>query len=169
MRLPLAGAFQVGNALCALGFVLASGADPGRRRRRAGASCKGVPGRMERVGAHPNGAAVYVDYAHTPDAIETVLMALRPHTAGKLVIMFGCGGDRDKGKRRLMGERATAIADMVYVTDDNPRTEQPGAIRAEVLQGAPNAIEIGDRVEALSTAIRCTQRRRHPASGGKRP
>ncbi len=152
VMLPLAGAFQVSNALCALGFVLASGADPDRAV--AGLEhLQGVPGRMERVGATANGAPVYVDYAHTPDAIETVLNALRPHTQGKLVIMFGCGGDRDRGKRRLMGERATALADVVYVTDDNPRSETPAAIRAEILQGAPGAIEIGDRVAAIATAI----------------
>jgi UDP-N-acetylmuramoyl-L-alanyl-D-glutamate--2,6-diaminopimelate ligase len=157
VMLPLAGAFQVANALCALGFVLASGADPGRAVEALG-HLQGVPGRMERVGAPANGApaqgaTVYVDYAHTPDAIETVLNALRPHTQGKLVIMFGCGGDRDRGKRRLMGERATALADVVYVTDDNPRSEEPAAIRAEILQGAPGAIEIGDRTEAITTAI----------------
>jgi UDP-N-acetylmuramoyl-L-alanyl-D-glutamate--2,6-diaminopimelate ligase len=152
VMLPLAGTFQVGNALCALGFVLASGADPDRAVE-ALEHLQGVPGRMERVGAAVNGAPVYVDYAHTPDAIETVLNALRPHTQGKLVIMFGCGGDRDRGKRRLMGERATALADVVYVTDDNPRSEVPSAIRAEILQGAPGAIEIGDRTEAIATAI----------------
>ena len=152
VMLPLAGTFQVGNALCALGFVLASGADPANAVA-ALEHLTGVPGRMQRVGATLQGAPVYVDYAHTPDAIETVLNALRPHTAGKLVIVFGCGGDRDRGKRRLMGERATALADVVYVTDDNPRSEVPSAIRAEILQGAPGAIEIGDRSEAISTAI----------------
>jgi UDP-N-acetylmuramyl-tripeptide synthetase len=150
--LPLAGTFQVGNALCALGFVLASGADPDRAVA-ALEHLQGVPGRMERVGATAANAPVYVDYAHTPDAIETVLNALRPHTRGKLVIVFGCGGDRDRGKRRLMGERATALADVVYVTDDNPRSEIPAFIRAEVLQGAPGAVEIGDRNEAIATAI----------------
>ena len=150
--LPLAGTFQVGNALCALGFVLAGGADPEAAVAALG-QLKGVPGRMEYVGAAATGAPVFVDYAHTPDAIETVLNALRPHTNGKLAIVFGCGGDRDRGKRRLMGERATALADRVYVTDDNPRSEVPGAIRAEVLQGAPGAVEIGDRSEAISAAI----------------
>jgi UDP-N-acetylmuramoyl-L-alanyl-D-glutamate--2,6-diaminopimelate ligase len=152
VRLPLAGAFQVGNALCALGFVLASGGDP-KDAVAALEQLQGVPGRMERAGIHASGAPVYVDYAHTPDAIETVLMALRPHVTGKLIIVFGCGGDRDRGKRRLMGERATALADVVYVTDDNPRSEDPAAIRAEVLQGAPGAIEIGDRMEAITTAV----------------
>ncbi|MBX7198183.1 MAG: UDP-N-acetylmuramoyl-L-alanyl-D-glutamate--2,6-diaminopimelate ligase [Rhodospirillaceae bacterium] len=150
--LPLAGTFQVGNALCALGFVLASGADPDAAVAALG-HLKGVPGRMEYVGASKDGAPVFVDYAHTPDAIETVLAALRPHTQGKLAIVFGCGGDRDRGKRRLMGERATALADQVYVTDDNPRSEVPAAIRAEILQGAPGAAEIGDRAEAISVAI----------------
>ena len=152
VMLPLAGTFQVGNALCALGFVLASGADPDAAVAALG-HLTGVPGRMERAGTTLSGAPVYVDYAHTPDAIETVLNALRPHTTGKLVIVFGCGGDRDRGKRRLMGERATALADVVYVTDDNPRSESPAVIRAEILQGAPGAIEIGDRTEAISTAI----------------
>ncbi len=150
--LPLAGTFQIGNALCALGFVLAGGADPDAAVAALG-HLKGVPGRMEYVGAASGGAPVYVDYAHTPDAIETVLNALRPHTRGKLTIVFGCGGDRDRGKRRLMGERATALADRVYVTDDNPRSEVPAAIRAEVLQGAPGATEIGDRAEAIAAAV----------------
>lgn len=150
--LPLAGTFQVGNALCALGFVLAGGADPDAAVA-ALTRLQGVPGRMEYVGTAASGAPVFVDYAHTPDAIETVLNALRPHAAGELTIVFGCGGDRDRGKRRLMGERATALADRVYVTDDNPRSETPAAIRAEVLQGAPGALEIGDRGEAIAAAI----------------
>jgi len=151
VRLPLAGSFQVGNALCALGFVLASGADPGRAV--AALEClTGVPGRMQRVGLK-NGAPVYVDYAHTPDALETALLALRPHVARRLVIVFGCGGDRDRGKRRMMGEIAQRLADNVYVTDDNPRTEDATSIRAEIMQGSPGATNIADRSEAIAVAI----------------
>lgn len=152
VRLPLAGAFQVGNALCALGFVLAAGAAPAE----AVAALEylvGVPGRMERVGRHEIGAPVYVDYAHTPDALETVLTALRPHAARRLVVVFGCGGDRDKGKRRMMGEIAQRLADTIYVTDDNPRTEDADAIRAEIMQGCPTATNIADRAEAIAVAV----------------
>ena len=154
VRLPLAGAFQVSNALCALGCVLAGGGDPARSVA-ALATLTGVPGRLEPVGRHKSGATVYVDYAHTPDALETVLTALRPHApgAGRLIVVFGCGGDRDRGKRRIMGERARSLADVIYVTDDNPRTESAAAIRAEVLQGCPDAIEIGDRHAAIAAAV----------------
>jgi UDP-N-acetylmuramoyl-L-alanyl-D-glutamate--2,6-diaminopimelate ligase len=154
VTLPLAGAFQVSNALCALGCVIAGGGDA-ERTIAALAHLRGVPGRLERVGQTRTGASVYVDYAHTPDALETVLSALRPHVGdtARLVVVFGCGGDRDKGKRRLMGERATALADLVYVTDDNPRSESAATIRAEVLQGAPGATEIGDRKDAITTAV----------------
>ena len=152
VRLPLAGAFQVGNALCALGITLAADADP-VAAVGALAHLSGVPGRLERVAVHPSGALVYVDYAHTPDALETVLTALRPHAAGKLIVVFGCGGDRDRGKRRLMGERAKRLAGVVYVTDDNPRSEVPATIRAEILQGCPDAIEISDRTEAIAVAV----------------
>jgi UDP-N-acetylmuramoyl-L-alanyl-D-glutamate--2,6-diaminopimelate ligase len=152
VKLPLAGRFQAANAMCALGFVLASGAEP-KDAVRALETLEGVPGRLQLVGAHKNGAPVYVDYAHTPDALETVLNALRPHTTGRLVVIFGCGGDRDKGKRRLMGEQAVELADHVIVTDDNPRTEDAATIRREVLQGAEGATEIGDRDLAIKTAI----------------
>ncbi|MGE4061875.1 MAG: UDP-N-acetylmuramoyl-L-alanyl-D-glutamate--2,6-diaminopimelate ligase [Rhodospirillaceae bacterium] len=152
VRLPLAGSFQVGNAVCALGFVLASGADP--RSAVAALEClTGVPGRMQRVGFHKSGAPVYVDYAHTPDALETALLALRPHAARNLVVVFGCGGDRDRGKRRIMGDIAQRLANDVIVTDDNPRTEDAAAIRAEVMQGCPNAKNIGDRAEAIAMAV----------------
>ena len=153
VRLPLAGAFQVSNALCALGCVLASGAEPDRAIA-ALENLHGVPGRMEQAGRHASGAPVYVDYAHTPDALETVLSNLRPHvgSGGRLIVVFGCGGDRDKGKRRLMGERAQSLADVVYVTDDNPRTEAAAEIRAQVMQGCPTATEIGDRADAIATA-----------------
>ena len=152
-RLPFAGTFQVSNAMCALGLVLASGADP-TQAVKALEGLQGVPGRLESVGVHAaSGAPVYVDYAHTPDALETVLRALRPHVTGKLIVVFGCGGDRDKGKRRMMGDKAAALANSVYVTDDNPRGEDPAIIRGEILQGCPDAIEIADRAEAISTAI----------------
>jgi UDP-N-acetylmuramoyl-L-alanyl-D-glutamate--2,6-diaminopimelate ligase len=150
--LPLAGRFQASNVMCALGMVLASGAEP-TRAVAALELLKGVPGRLEFVGATTNGAPVYVDYAHTPDALETVLNALRPHTTGKLVIVFGCGGDRDKGKRRVMGDKAANLADRVIVTDDNPRSEVPATIRREILQGCPKADEIGDRDQAIKAAI----------------
>jgi UDP-N-acetylmuramoyl-L-alanyl-D-glutamate--2,6-diaminopimelate ligase len=155
VRLPLAGAFQASNALCALGCVLAGGGDTDRATG-ALENLRGVPGRMENVGRTDNGAPVYVDYAHTPDALETVLVALRPHvgSGGRLAVVFGCGGDRDKGKRRIMGERAQSLADRVYVTDDNPRTENAADIRAQVMQGCPGATEIGDRAEAIATAIK---------------
>lgn len=152
VKLPLAGRFQAANAMCALGMVLAGGAHP-KAAVAALETLKGVPGRLELVGEHANGAPVYVDYAHTPDALETVLNALRPHTAGKLVVVFGCGGDRDRGKRRLMGEQAKELADRVIVTDDNPRTEDAATIRREILQGAVGATEIGDRDHAIKTAI----------------
>jgi UDP-N-acetylmuramoyl-L-alanyl-D-glutamate--2,6-diaminopimelate ligase len=113
-----------------------------------------VRGRLELVARLPNGAAIYVDYAHKPDALVAILEALRHHTAGKLVVVFGCGGDRDAGKRPLMGEIASRLADRVIVTDDNPRSEKPAAIRAAILARAPHALEIGDRADAIVTAIR---------------
>jgi UDP-N-acetylmuramoyl-L-alanyl-D-glutamate--2,6-diaminopimelate ligase len=108
---------------------------------------------MEKVAFAAHGAPVYVDYAHTPDRLEKVLEALRPHTAGKLHVVFGCGGDRDKGKRPLMGAIAVKLADDVIVTDDNPRTEDAAAIRREILAAAPGAREIGDRAEAIRAAV----------------
>lgn len=152
VRLPLAGTFQVSNALCALGFVLADGASP-EAALAALEKLSGVPGRLELVATSAKGVPVYADYAHTPDALETVLNALRPHATGKLAVVFGCGGDRDRGKRRIMGDRAQALADVVYVTDDNPRSEDATAIRAEIMQGAPNATNIADRTEAMTVAI----------------
>jgi UDP-N-acetylmuramoyl-L-alanyl-D-glutamate--2,6-diaminopimelate ligase len=113
---------------------------------------KGVRGRLERAAVLGNGAAAYVDYAHTPDAIARVLSALRPHAAGRLVIVFGAGGDRDRGKRPLMGA-AAALADAVIVTDDNPRSEAPAAIRAEILAACPAALEIGDRRAAIAAGL----------------
>lgn len=152
LELPLVGGFQAANALAALGLVLATGADI-EAATAALARLPGVPGRLEYVGSRRTGGAVYVDYAHTPDALETVLTALRPHVAGKLVCVFGAGGDRDRGKRPLMAAAAARLADRVIVTDDNPRTEDAAAVRREVLAGAPDAREIGDRHEAIRAAI----------------
>jgi len=149
--LKLVGDFQVMNVLAALGLAIATGGDPGDASRTLSALTT-VPGRMQFVGEH-NGAAVFVDYAHTPDALRTVLAAARPHAARRLVVVFGAGGDRDRGKRPLMGQVTTAGADLVYVTDDNPRTEEPAAIRRAILEAAPGAIEIGGRREAIHAAI----------------
>ena len=151
-RLELIGGFQAGNALLAAGLVIACGAEPGRVFD-ALARLRTVRGRMELAARRRNGAAVYVDYAHTPDALSTALAALRPHVLGRLVVVFGAGGDRDRGKRPLMGAAAAAGADIVYVTDDNPRSEDPAAIRAAVLQGCPGATEVGDRAEAILRGV----------------
>ena len=150
VRLSLPGRFQADNVLVAAGLAYVLGLEtvldflPRLR---------GVRGRMELAAELPNGAAAYVDYAHTPDALERLLSALRPHTAGKLHIVFGAGGDRDRGKRPLMGEVATRLADRVIVTDDNPRSEEPQAIRSAVLSGCPDAQEIGDRASAIEAAL----------------
>ncbi|WP_085932053.1 UDP-N-acetylmuramoyl-L-alanyl-D-glutamate--2,6-diaminopimelate ligase [Enhydrobacter aerosaccus] len=134
--LPLVGAFQASNALAALGLVVATGGDVTRAVSSLG-TLSGAPGRLQLVARHRSGAPVYVDYAHKPEALETVLRTLRPFAKGRLVVVFGCGGDRDRGKRPLMGEIATRLADLTIVTDDNPRSEQPVAIRAEILRGIP--------------------------------
>ncbi|MDP3241035.1 MAG: UDP-N-acetylmuramoyl-L-alanyl-D-glutamate--2,6-diaminopimelate ligase, partial [Reyranella sp.] len=126
--LPLVGGFQASNALAALGLVVATGGEPARAVE-ALAHLTGAPGRLQLVARHRSGAAVYVDYAHKPEALETVLRTLRPFARGKLVVVFGCGGDRDRAKRPVMGEIATRIADLAIVTDDNPRSEEPTAIR----------------------------------------
>lgn len=155
VELPLAGRFQAWNALCALGLVIGGGV-PAEDAVPGLARLAGVRGRLE-LAAHAGGAAAYVDYAHTPDALETVLNALRPHTEGRLVVVFGCGGDRDRGKRPVMGGIATRLADRAIVTDDNPRTEDPASIRREVLAGCAGATpaeEIGDRAEAIREAVR---------------
>ena len=150
--LPLAGAFQASNALVAAGLAIGLGEDPAKVFA-ALAHLKGAPGRMEKVALAASGAPIYVDYAHTPDSLEKVLQALRPHTQNKLRVVFGCGGDRDKGKRPLMGQIAAALADDVTVTDDNPRTEDSAAIRKAILAAAKGAREIGDRHDAIKTAI----------------
>ncbi len=150
--LPLAGEFQAMNALAALGLVVATGA-PADAATEALGGLTGVSGRLQFVAEHEGGGAIVVDYAHTPDALATVLAALRPHARGRLIALFGCGGDRDAGKRPLMGGVGARLADRVYITDDNPRTELPAKIRRAILEAAPNAIEIGDRRQAIATAI----------------
>jgi len=152
VHLPLIGRFQAMNALAALGLTLAGGA-PRDAALAALKTLHGVRGRLERVATHPSGAAVLVDYAHTPDALVTALGALRPHVERRLVVVFGAGGDRDPGKRPLMGRAAYEHADRAIVTNDNPRTEDAGAIRAEVLAGCPGASEIGDRGAAIRAAV----------------
>jgi UDP-N-acetylmuramoyl-L-alanyl-D-glutamate--2,6-diaminopimelate ligase len=151
VELKLIGDFQAMNVLAALGLVLATGSELGAAIATL-PELSTVPGRMQLVG-EINRAAVFVDYAHTPDALATVLAAARPHTEGRLVVVFGAGGDRDRGKRPLMGAAATARADLVYVTDDNPRGEAPAEIRRAILAAAPGAIEIGDRREAIGAAV----------------
>ena len=150
--LPLAGAFQAANAMVAAGLCVASGERcddviPALER------LTGAAGRLQRIGVGPDGGEVFVDYAHTPDGLQTVLCALRPHATGRLVVVFGCGGDRDRGKRPIMGRIAASLADAVVVTDDNPRSEDPAAIRAEIRKGAPAAREVGDRRTAIAEAV----------------
>jgi len=152
IRLPLAGAFQADNALVAAGLCIAAGEDADAVLA-ALEHLKGAPGRLQHVGTGPRGGEAYVDYAHTPDGLETVLKALRPHTAGKLIVVFGAGGDRDRGKRPLMGAAAARLADVAIVTDDNPRSESPAVIRAEILAAAPGVREIGDRREAIRAGV----------------
>ncbi len=152
VTIPLVGHFQVINALCALGLVLAGDGEADTVVPLL-SQLRGVPGRLEQVQGHPEGAAIYVDYAHKPGAVEAVLNALRPHTEGRLICMIGCGGDRDTGKRPIMGRIAAGLSDMVIVTDDNPRSENPADIRAAVREGAPDAIEIGDRAKAIEWAV----------------
>lgn len=151
VRLPLIGTYQVANALVALGLALAVGEDPALVVPALG-SLSGVKGRLDIVG-EKNGALAVVDYAHKPEALEAALDGVRPFVTGKLISVFGCGGDRDRGKRPLMGAISSNRADVTIVTDDNPRTEQPAAIRAEILAAAPGAIEIGDRAEAIAAAV----------------
>ena len=148
VKVPLVGGFQGENLLLAVGMVLAAGAEA-KAVFSALKSVRPVRGRMELAAIRANGASVYVDYAHTPDAVSTALQALRPHVMGRLVVVLGAGGDRDPGKRVLMGQAAAAHADRVIVTDDNPRNEDPAAIRAMVLAGAGEAEEVGDRAEAI--------------------
>jgi UDP-N-acetylmuramoyl-L-alanyl-D-glutamate--2,6-diaminopimelate ligase len=151
IRLPLVGDFQVENALVAAGLAIATDSEPAAVFA-ALAKLKGAKGRLDLVG-EKDGAPIFVDYAHKPDALAKALEALRPYASGRLVVVFGAGGDRDAGKRSMMGEIAAAKANRVIVTDDNPRSEEPAAIRAAILKSSPGAIEIGDRAEAIRTAV----------------
>ena len=152
LDVSLIGAFQIENALLAAGVVIAAG-NSEEEVIPLLASLSGVPGRMEHV-ADVQGGSVYVDYAHTPDAVETALKAIRPHTRARIIAIIGAGGDRDKEKRPLMGKAAADNADTVIVTDDNPRMEDPAVIRAAVLKGCPAAQEIGDRKEAIEAGVK---------------
>ncbi|MEY4720889.1 MAG: hypothetical protein RIQ46_614, partial [Pseudomonadota bacterium] len=151
-NLPLIGAYQAANALVAAGLVLATGGDAAQVFD-AMARLQPVRGRLERAAISRSGAPVYVDYAHTPDALEAAIAALRPHVTGKLIVVFGAGGDRDRGKRPEMGRVAAELADIAIVTDDNPRGEDPAEIRREVLAGAASLREVADRREAIAAAI----------------
>ena len=155
--LPLAGSFQAANALAAAGLVIAAGGAEDYAIRSL-EMLKGAKGRLDLVATARKDAPVFVDYAHTPDALEQALCALRPYVTGRLVVAFGCGGDRDRGKRGEMGKVAARLADVVYVTDDNPRSEDPAAIRAEALKGCPDAIEIGDRATAIRQVVASLRR-----------
>jgi UDP-N-acetylmuramoyl-L-alanyl-D-glutamate--2,6-diaminopimelate ligase len=154
--IPLAGDFQVANALVSAGLAMSTGV-PASVAMAALEKLVGASGRLELVGQTKDGALAYVDYAHKPDALENVLSSVRPFTTGRVIALFGCGGDRDKGKRPIMGEIATRLADVVIVTDDNPRSEVPEVIRAEIMAAAPGAIEIGDRAEAIRHAVSMLQ------------
>jgi UDP-N-acetylmuramoyl-L-alanyl-D-glutamate--2,6-diaminopimelate ligase len=154
LRLPLAGGFQTQNALVAAGLALATNGAP-EQVFSALEKLEGAPGRLELIGRRDN-APVFVDYAHKPDALEKALGALRPLVRGKLIVVFGCGGDRDPGKRPIMGEAAARLADAVIVTDDNPRSEDPASIRRAILEGVannPKVREIGDRGRAIAAAV----------------
>ena len=150
--LPLIGGCQAANALVAAGLVIATGGDPAQTFANL-ARLQPVRGRLERAAISAGGAPIYVDYAHTPDAIEAAIAALKPHVAGRLILVFGAGGDRDPGKRAPMGAAAAAGADLVIVTDDNPRGEDAATIRAAVMKGCPDATEIGDRRAAIMAAV----------------
>ncbi|MEM6665178.1 MAG: UDP-N-acetylmuramoyl-L-alanyl-D-glutamate--2,6-diaminopimelate ligase [Pseudomonadota bacterium] len=150
--LPLAGRFQASNALVAAGLVIGSGGDAATTLASL-ATLRGAQGRLEIVGRTGTGADVIVDYAHKPDALGVVLDAVRPFASGRIIVVFGAGGDRDPGKRPLMGAIAVGKADRVIVTDDNPRTEDPASVRKAILEAAPGAVEIGDRAEAIAHAL----------------
>ncbi|HKA99391.1 MAG TPA: UDP-N-acetylmuramoyl-L-alanyl-D-glutamate--2,6-diaminopimelate ligase [Methyloceanibacter sp.] len=152
VRLPLVGAFQASNALVAAGLVMATGTSAATVLP-ALQSLRGAHGRLDLAGTSRGGAPVFIDYAHTPDALAKALDALRPYVEKRLVVVFGCGGDRDKGKRPEMGKVAVAKADRAIVTDDNPRSESPAEIRRQILAAAPGALEIGDRASAIAEAI----------------
>ncbi|TCL74984.1 UDP-N-acetylmuramoyl-L-alanyl-D-glutamate--2,6-diaminopimelate ligase [Rhizobium sp. BK251] len=150
--IPLAGDFQVANALVAAGLAISTGV-PAAVAMAALEKLQGASGRLELVGHSKDGALAYVDYAHKPDALQNVLESVRPFTTGRVIVVFGCGGDRDRGKRPIMGEIACRLADVVIVTDDNPRSEEPAAIRAEIMAAARCATEIGDRASAIRHAV----------------
>ncbi|WP_066549071.1 MULTISPECIES: UDP-N-acetylmuramoyl-L-alanyl-D-glutamate--2,6-diaminopimelate ligase [unclassified Sphingomonas] len=152
VKLPLIGRYQAANALIAAGLVIATGGEPTATFANL-ARLSPVRGRLERAVITRAGAPVYVDYAHTPDAIEAAIAALKPHTEGRLIVVLGAGGDRDPGKREPMGQVAAAHADRVIVTDDNPRSEDPAEIRRAILKGAPDATEVADRREAIALAV----------------
>jgi UDP-N-acetylmuramoyl-L-alanyl-D-glutamate--2,6-diaminopimelate ligase len=152
VNVPLAGDFQISNALVAAGLAMSTGVGA-RATMAALEKLQGASGRLELVGHTKDGALAYVDYAHKPDALENVLASVRPFTTGRIIVVFGCGGDRDKGKRPIMGEIATRLADVVIVTDDNPRSEVPEVIRSEILAATKGATEIGDRAEAIKAAV----------------
>ncbi|MFQ5535139.1 MAG: UDP-N-acetylmuramoyl-L-alanyl-D-glutamate--2,6-diaminopimelate ligase [Sphingomonadales bacterium] len=158
VELPLIGDFQAQNALIAAGLVIANGETPDNVFS-ALSHLEGVPGRLQLVARHPAGAPIFVDFAHTPDALASVLRALRSHCPGRLCVVFGCGGDRDEGKRPLMGRMAAMLADKVYIADDNPRSEDPARIRADIKGSCPDATEIGNRAEAIRTAIAALEAR----------
>jgi UDP-N-acetylmuramoyl-L-alanyl-D-glutamate--2,6-diaminopimelate ligase len=153
VMLPLIGAYQAANAMTAAGLVIATGGDVAATLAALGRVTP-VRGRLERAVLTRAGAPVYVDYAHTPDGLRAAIEALRPHTTDRLRVVFGCGGDRDTGKRPEMGAIAVDLADDVYVTDDNPRSEDPASIRAMIMAGAPGAREIDGRRAAIAAAIR---------------
>jgi len=152
VNLALIGAYQASNALTAAGLAIATGGEIAGTLANL-ARIHPVRGRLERAVITRAGAPLYVDYAHTPDAIESAIEALRPHTRGRLIIVFGAGGDRDTGKRAAMGAAASSLADIVIVTDDNPRSEDPAAIRRAILEAAPGAEEVAGRREAIRAAI----------------
>jgi UDP-N-acetylmuramoyl-L-alanyl-D-glutamate--2,6-diaminopimelate ligase len=152
VRLPLVGAFQASNALVAAGLAMATGADAAIVLPML-ADLRGARGRLDLAGTSRNGAPIFIDYAHTPDALDKALDALRPYVGHRLVVVFGCGGDRDKGKRPEMGRVAAEKADLAIITDDNPRSEDAGDIRRQVLAGAIGATEIGDRARAITEAV----------------
>lgn len=156
IQLPLVGSFQASNALVAAGLVIGLGGEP-TQTFRALENLTGAKGRLENVAYLDNGATIFIDYAHTPDALETALTALRPHTEGRLVLVFGCGGDRDIGKRPQMGKIASQSADIAIVTDDNPRSEDAAAIRSAVLAGGTGLRETGDRAVAIVEAVKLLQ------------
>jgi len=152
LMFPLPGAFQASNALVALGLAIGGG-EAEDTSLSALTQLRSVRGRLELVGQHSAGAPVYVDYAHSPDGLATVLRALRPYAKRRLAVVFGCGGDRDRGKRPQMGALACELADLIVVTDDNPRSEDPAVIRRAILEACPSATEIGDRRRAIEVAI----------------